>query len=168
MSKEQNKTESIGHIIGKIISPIVAADEAFKKSLADGVTPLQISDDKGDYYKFASLSQRFIAHIIDYAILLIPMTITMLIIPVIFPALLALAYNVGFWSTRGATPGKMFMKLKVVDQNGTFLTVEKGIIRYIGYIVSGIVILLGYFWVHWDPHNQGWHDKFAKSYVVVT
>ncbi|MBC8175385.1 MAG: RDD family protein [Candidatus Marinimicrobia bacterium] len=140
----------------------------FKKALTEKIIPIKIVDSEGNNYRFASFSQRFIAHIIDYAILLIPMTITQLIIPVIFPALLALAYNVGFWSTRGATPGKMFMKLKVVDKNSNFITVEKGIIRYLGYIVSAVFILLGYFWILWDPNNQGWHDKFARSYVVVT
>lgn len=168
MNKEQNISENIKYIFGKMLSTIIAVDERLKKVLADRVTPIQIPDGKGGSYKFASLGQRFIAHIIDYAILLIPMSIKMLIIPFIFPALLAHAYNVGYWSTRGATPGKLFMKLKVVDEKGNFISVEKGIVRYIGYIVSAIVILIGYFWVHWDPHNQGWHDKFAKSYVVVT
>ena len=167
MIENESITKKLGRLLEKMVSPIVTADTTLKKSLSDGVTPIKITNNKGEQFQFASLSQRFIAHIIDYVILLIPMTITMLIIPVIFPVLLALAYNVGFWSTRGATPGKMFMKLKVVDKNGSFLTVEKGIIRFLGYFVSGIVILLGYFWVHWEPHNQGWHDKFAKSYVVI-
>ena len=126
-----------------------------------------IEDKNGKKYSYATLGQRFVAHIIDYAILLVPMTISMIIIPLIFPALLALAYNVGFWSTRGTTPGKKFMNLKVVDENGEFLSVEKGIIRYVGYIISGIFLAFGYFWVYWDPNNQGWHDKFANSYVVV-
>ena len=126
-----------------------------------------IKDKNGEKYAYATLGQRFIAHIIDYAILIIPMTITMMIIPFIFPALLALAYNVGFWSTRGTTPGKKFMKLTIVDKNGEFLSVEKGIIRYFGYMISGVFLLIGYFWIYWDPNNQGWHDKFANSFVVI-
>ena len=136
-------------------------------SINENAESYVIKDHNGKKYVYATLGQRFIAHIIDYAILLIPMTITMMIIPFIFPALLALAYNVGFWSTRGTTPGKKFMKLTIVDKKGEFLSVEKSIIRYLGYIISGIFLFIGYFWIYWSPNNQGWHDKFANSFVVI-
>ena len=43
-----------------------------------------------------------------------------------------------------------------------------GVIRYIGRIVSGIVIFLGYLWMIWDGEKQTWHDKMAGSVVVPT
>ena len=58
-------------------------------------------------------------------------------------------------------------KLTIVDKKGEFLSVEKGIIRYFGYMISGVFLLIGYFWIYWDPNNQGWHDKFANSFVVI-
>jgi uncharacterized RDD family membrane protein YckC len=39
-------------------------------------------------------------------------------------------------------------------------------VRYVGYWVSSILLLIGYFMVIWDPKKQGLHDKMAGSYVV--
>lgn len=40
------------------------------------------------------------------------------------------------------------------------------ILRYIGRIVSWLVILLGYLSMLWDGEKQCWHDKFAGDVVV--
>jgi uncharacterized RDD family membrane protein YckC len=42
----------------------------------------------------------------------------------------------------------------------------RAFIRYIGRLVSAIVIYLGYFWMLWDSEKQTWHDKFASDVVV--
>ena len=42
----------------------------------------------------------------------------------------------------------------------------RGVIRYLGRIVSTIPLFLGYFWMLWDNENQCWQDKFAGSIVV--
>lgn len=75
-------------------------------------------------------------------------------------------YFIFFWSTRGQTPGKMIMGIKIVSTDGGPVTVGKAILRLIGYAVSGIVIYLGFLWVIWDKDKQGWHDKIARTYVV--
>ena len=79
---------------------------------------------------------------------------------------LALFYYIFFWTKFGATPGKMALKLKVVREDGSYLSIGGAIIRLIGYWVSSF-FSLGYLWMIWDPQNQCWHDKMAKSYVVV-
>ena len=42
----------------------------------------------------------------------------------------------------------------------------KAILRYIGYIISGLVLLIGFIWIAFDARRQGWHDKIAGTYVV--
>ena len=42
----------------------------------------------------------------------------------------------------------------------------RGVIRYLGRIVSTIPLFLGYFWMLWDRESQCWQDKFANDYVV--
>jgi uncharacterized RDD family membrane protein YckC len=42
------------------------------------------------------------------------------------------------------------------------------LIRYIGYYLSTIPLLLGLIWVAVDPRKQGWHDKLAGTAVVST
>lgn len=72
-----------------------------------------------------------------------------------------------FWTRKGATPGKMLLGLKVLDANtGNLLTAGQAVIRYLGYIVSFVVLCLGYIWAGFDKKKQGWHDKLAKTVVV--
>ena len=77
-----------------------------------------------------------------------------------------LGYLIFFWTRSGATPGKMIMGLKVVTVDGGKLSVGKAVLRIIGYVVSGIIVYLGFLWIIWDKDKQGWHDKIAGTYVV--
>ena len=53
-----------------------------------------------------------------------------------------------FWVYRSATPGKIALKLKVVDaKTGEPLSTSKSIIRYLAYYVSTIPLCLGFIWV---------------------
>ncbi len=81
--------------------------------------------------------------------------------------LLPLLYSVLFWIYMGGTPGKRLFRLKVLDAaTGHNLTLGQAIIRYLGYIPSTLVLLMGFFWVAFDAKKQGWHDKMAQTVVV--
>lgn len=70
---------------------------------------------------------------------------------------------------RGQTVGKMACGIRVIDlARGGPIGYGRAFIRYVGRIVSSIVILLGYLWMLWDKEKQTWHDKFAGSVVVPT
>jgi uncharacterized RDD family membrane protein YckC len=72
-----------------------------------------------------------------------------------------------FWVTRQATPGKMLMRLRVVDAvTGGTPPLPRLVVRYVGYIVSSLPLGLGYLWMLWDPRRQCWHDKLARTLVV--
>ncbi len=72
-----------------------------------------------------------------------------------------------FWIYKSATPGKMMLHLKVVDEEtGNKLTIGQSIGRYFAYIISIIPLLIGFIWVAWDKKKQSWHDKLAKSVVI--
>ena len=72
-----------------------------------------------------------------------------------------------FWMYKSATPGKMILKLKILDEKtGNKLTIGQSIGRYLAYFPAMLVLLLGIFWVAWDKKKQGWHDKLAKTVVV--
>lgn len=76
-------------------------------------------------------------------------------------------YAIGFWTLMQATPGKMALGLVVVDaKTGQPASTGKYIIRYIGYFISAIVLLLGFIWVAFNPRKQGWHDLIAGTVVV--
>lgn len=80
--------------------------------------------------------------------------------------LISVGYFVGFWATTGQTPGKMVMGIKVISTDGQPVSWGKAILRYIGYIISSLILSLGFIWIAFDAKRQGWHDKIAGTYVV--
>lgn len=81
-------------------------------------------------------------------------------------ALISVVYYVGYWAKSGQTVGKSMLGIKVVGTDGSRLSTGKALLRYIGYLVSGIVLSLGFLWIAYDPKRQGWHDKIAGTYVI--
>jgi uncharacterized RDD family membrane protein YckC len=74
-----------------------------------------------------------------------------------------------FWLYKSATPGKMLLKMKIVDaQTLQQATTGQLILRYFGYYLSIIPLFLGMFWVGIDKRKQGFHDKLASTLVVKT
>jgi uncharacterized RDD family membrane protein YckC len=121
----------------------------------------------------AGAGQRFLAFVIDAVILGVvnqiltslsgqdPTTSTGL------STLVGIVYVIGFWQAwNGQTPGKRVMGIRIVKADGSAFGLVPAILRYVGYFVSGIVLLLGYIWILFDKDKQGWHDKIAGTYVV--
>jgi uncharacterized RDD family membrane protein YckC len=79
---------------------------------------------------------------------------------------ISVVYYVRAWSTSGQTIGKTLLGVKVVTKDGSYPSGGKAFLRYVGYLVSGIVLSLGFLWVAFDRKRQGWHDKIAGTYVV--
>ncbi len=72
-----------------------------------------------------------------------------------------------FWIARQATPGKMALSLRIVDANTHApLSRVQAIVRYLGYYVSMLGLMLGFLWIAFDPRKQGWHDKMARTVVI--
>jgi len=82
--------------------------------------------------------------------------------------LIGLVYYLYFWSSygHGQTLGNRALGIRVVKTTGTELTLTDAFIRYVGLILSCIVVFIGVIWVAFDPNKQGWHDKIASTYVV--
>ncbi|MDP2637905.1 MAG: RDD family protein [Candidatus Levybacteria bacterium] len=115
--------------------------------------------------KFASFWDRFLSYAID--IILIAIVSNIFGLKGYYFYLLQLVYFVFFWvKMDGQTLGKKVMKIRVVRQDKRKLDIQTGVIRYIGYLISGIALGLGFFWVIWDKKKQGWHDKMAKTLVI--
>jgi len=81
----------------------------------------------------------------------------------VFPAIAIIL----FWVYRSATPGKMVLGLTIVDANtGGKPSTAQFVLRYVGYFVATIPLLLGIIWVAFDARKQGWHDKMANTVVI--
>lgn len=75
--------------------------------------------------------------------------------------------TIWFWARFCATPGKMALRLKILDaKTGAKPSVGQSVGRYLGYFVSIIPLFLGFIWVGVDKKKQGFHDKLAGTVVV--
>lgn len=81
-------------------------------------------------------------------------------------ACLKIPYFVGFWVWRGQTPGNMALGIKVIRTSGASLTLSYALLRYLGCIVSSLIVFIGFIWIAFDSRKQGIHDKIADTYVI--
>jgi uncharacterized RDD family membrane protein YckC len=78
-------------------------------------------------------------------------------------------YYTYFHGSTGQTPGDAALSIRVVDRDGGgTIGYGRAFIRCLVSIVSGLVFLLGYLWMIWDPEKQCWHDKAANDVVIPT
>lgn len=77
-------------------------------------------------------------------------------------------YHVYFIGTTGQTPGKMFMGLRVVNEDGSpgAIGFERAFLRWVGYTINTVFFSIGWLMVAVDERHQGLHDKIARTVVV--
>jgi uncharacterized RDD family membrane protein YckC len=134
---------------------------------------------------------RFLAYLIDYAIVGIMMAIiwspTFFIsfraaargespgaLAMILPFLsfllspvVGIGYNLWFPATRGATPGKKMLGLRIVREDGEEpLGWGTAFMRLVGYAVSGFILCIGFLMIAFNPEKKGRHDMSAKTRVL--
>ncbi|MFD8482434.1 RDD family protein [Kitasatospora sp. NPDC059673] len=128
----------------------------------------------------ATFADRFVARLIDWAILLIPVYIVVSIMPFVLASLvIALAYAAYdaalMLSQHGQTVGKKVMKLRVVSlahggrPTDNELWTRAGVWGgpFIVPFIGGLLGLVNGLSQLWDkPFQQTFHDKAAKTVVV--
>ncbi len=68
----------------------------------------------------------------------------------------------------GQTIGKRLVGIRIVKEDHEPAGYVSVILRHcVGYVLSTAGLFLGFVWVVWDPRNQGWHDKIARTIVVL-
>lgn len=77
-------------------------------------------------------------------------------------------YPTFFWMLNGQTIGKRIMGLRVVRMDGKKMTLVKGLVRVLGYLIGAIPILLGFIWVLFSNERRGWHDYLAGTCVIYS
>ncbi len=80
--------------------------------------------------------------------------------------LAAMTYFTWFHGIAGRTPGKMLLGLRVIQASGDPMTLGVAFLRWVGYLISGLVFCLGFLWIAFDGRKQGWHDKIAATVVI--
>jgi len=75
-------------------------------------------------------------------------------------------YFVACWAASGQTVGKVSMSIKIIRTDSSPLDLRYSFIRFIGSMLCGATLGIGFIMVAFDSHKQGMHDKMADTYVV--
>ncbi|HYP29546.1 MAG TPA: RDD family protein [Blastocatellia bacterium] len=69
----------------------------------------------------------------------------------------------------GQSAGMRILGIRIARIDGRPFTMRDAALRHlVGYPVSMAAFFLGFLWMLWDPRQQGWHDKIARTLVVVS
>jgi uncharacterized RDD family membrane protein YckC len=86
------------------------------------------------------------------------------------PELLSIAYFTYLHAAAaGQSVGNRVAGVRVADiATREPLPHGRALLRVLVSFVSEAVLLIGFLWMLWDPKNQTWHDKAARSVVLLT
>ena len=124
---------------------------------------------------YAGFRVRTAASLIDSVLMLIitaPLPLLLYAVPdetavLVVSTVVSALVVILFWRWKQGTPGKLMLRLRIVDAGtGGEPGLRQWCLRYIGYLISTLPLLLGFFWAAWDPRRQGWHDKLAGTVVI--
>ena len=65
-----------------------------------------------------------------------------------------------------ATVGKKGLRIKVTDLEGRRISYGVAFARHFAKILSGAILLIGYFMMLWTSKSQALHDRIAGTIVV--
>jgi uncharacterized RDD family membrane protein YckC len=84
--------------------------------------------------------------------------------------LLLFALNfVALAGSNGQSAGMRILGIYIVRVDGKPFTLKDAAMRHlVGYPLSTMAFFLGFLWILWDPRQQGWHDKIARTIVVMS
>ena len=126
----------------------------------------------------ASRSRRFAAMVIDSAIL--GLIVLMMFVAAVsgedaqmpweaastLTVAFLIFYHILAWTAFSSTPGKMMLKLQIVDRNGWRIGILQSVGRLVGYGISTLFVGLGFAWIFANRFGRGWHDYVAGTYVI--
>jgi uncharacterized RDD family membrane protein YckC len=80
---------------------------------------------------------------------------------------LSLAYEVYFLSTRGATPGKMALGLKVIQADGSPISAGLAVGRFFARYLSFLTLCIGFIIAAFDREKRSLHDHICQTRVIL-
>ena len=97
--------------------------------------------------------------------------ITTILMAVVAGSMVLMVVNILYYTVMESskfqgTVGKMALGLKVTDSNGGKLSFVSALIRNVGKIVSGIILMIGYIMAGFTEKKQALHDMFVGALVV--
>lgn len=92
----------------------------------------------------------------------IPLVIAIYVCMLLIPAL----YMIFMHGKYGATLGKKAVGIKVVMSDGSPITYGRATGRYFAYLLSGLIIYIGYIMAGFDDEKRALHDRMCNTRVI--
>jgi uncharacterized RDD family membrane protein YckC len=159
-------------------------NEYFQK-VREGVT-----DSTTSGIRYSSVRRRFVASMVDgiiigilNMILMLPFASSIAANPtnpdlsailgkmamtMVFSTILSVAYYTFFHGWKGATLGKMILKIRVVKADGEPISYVQAFVRYLGYMLSSIILCIGFIMAIFDSEKRSLHDRIAGTRVIYS
>jgi uncharacterized RDD family membrane protein YckC len=116
---------------------------------------------------YSSIPKRFLAMVIDWAILLVPCAIAAHVLPILGALIVVFFYYPFFESSRiQATIGKYLMGIQVVGLKGERIDFRNACLRLVLKLVSMLFLFIGHFFVFFTERKQAFHDLIAGTTVT--
>jgi len=94
-------------------------------------------------------------------------TILFIVLYYLLTFAIGLFYNLYFVGTRGATPGKKILNLRIIREDGIEpVGYGKAFLRLLGYILSGMIFYIGFIMIAFTDRKRGLHDMVAGTNVI--
>jgi len=71
-----------------------------------------------------------------------------------------------FWTHNGQTLGMQVWGIRVQNQDGSAISLNQALLRFVVAIASWLCLGLGFFWMLWDKQQRTWHDRYSGSVLV--
>jgi uncharacterized RDD family membrane protein YckC len=93
--------------------------------------------------------------------------LAMSLLAVLSGFVIGVCYFAGFHASRGgATLGKMAVGIKVVRSDGERITFLRGVGRYFGFVLSSLILFIGFIMAAFTERKQALHDMLCDTLVV--
>lgn len=76
------------------------------------------------------------------------------------------AYFIYFIGKSGQTPGKQLCKIRVVNADGSAVSYGKATGRFFGYMLSSLILCIGFLMAAWDEEKRALHDRLCDTRVI--
>ena len=133
-----------------------------------GYAPQGYQPQPGYLVRYAGFWIRVGAFLLDGFILLaITIGLAITVFGILALPFVWILYRPLCWWKRGGTFGQTALGLRVVrEQDGGPIDGAQATVRFLGSLLSGWALYLGYIWVAFEPRKRGWHDMMAGTVVV--
>jgi uncharacterized RDD family membrane protein YckC len=79
---------------------------------------------------------------------------------------IGVAYEAFFVSTRGGTPGKLALGLRIIRSDGLPVSAGLAAGRYFAQWISMIILFIGYIMAAFDIEKRALHDRICDTRVI--